>query len=65
FSRAQLLIVPRPYLGRAERLLRTRGVAFIETPLRYHTVLQTAPTRVDAPLFWNGLELDELTRASR
>ena len=60
FSRPQVLVVPRAFLGRVEGLLRGRGVAFSETAFRYHAVCRTEPAKVDPPLFWNGLELNNL-----
>ncbi len=60
FSRPQVMIVPRAFLGRVEGLLRSRGVPFSETACRYHVVCRTETARVDPPLFWNGLELNEL-----
>jgi hypothetical protein len=60
FSRPQVMIVPRAFLGRVEGLLRSRGVRFSETPFLYHVVCRTEIARVDPPLFWNGLELNDL-----
>ncbi len=60
FSRPQVVIVPRAVLGRVEELLRGRGVRFGETAFRYHVVLRTEVAEVDPPLFWNGLELNDL-----
>jgi hypothetical protein len=62
FTRPQLLVVQRAFLASVEALLRSRSVTFSRTPLRHHELLLTEPTRVDRPLFWNGLELNELAR---
>lgn len=61
FSRPQLLIVPRAFQPAVEKRLRDRGVPFTRTPLRYHVLCLTAPAKVAPPLFWNGLELNDLT----
>ena len=60
FSRPQVMIVPRAFLGRVEELLRSRGVTFSETAFRYHVLCRTEIAKVDPPLFWNGLEMNEL-----
>ncbi len=60
FSRPQVLVVPRAFLAHVEGLLRGRGVRFSETPFRYHVVCRTEIAKVDPPLFWNGLELNDL-----
>jgi len=60
FSRPQVLIVPRAALGRVQERLRGRGVPFGETSFRYHALLKTGVARVEPPLFWNGLELNDL-----
>jgi len=65
FSRPQLLIVPRAFLPAAQSLLRGRGIPFSETPLRRFVLCLTRPARVNPPLFWNGLELNELNAPSR
>lgn len=60
FSRPQVLIVPRAFRERVEGLLRGRGVPFAETAFRYHALYLTEAATVEPPLFWNGLELNEL-----
>jgi len=60
FSRPQAMIVPRVFLDRVEGLLRSRGVSFSETAFRYHGLLRIETAKVDPPLFWNGLELNDL-----
>jgi hypothetical protein len=65
FSRPLMLIVPSAALPSAEALLRARAVAFARTELRHHALLLTEPARVDPPLYWNGLELNELKRRPR
>jgi hypothetical protein len=60
FSRPQIMIVPRAFRERVEGLLRGRGVPFSATAFRYHVVCRTEPAKVDPPLFWNGLELNDL-----
>jgi hypothetical protein len=60
FSRPQVVVVPKAFLGRVEDLLRSRGVRFSETAFRYHVVCRTEIATVDPPLFWNGLELNVL-----
>jgi len=59
--RPQLIIVPRAFLPAVEKLLRDRGVPFSKTTLRHHVLFLTGPAKVDPPLFWNGLELNDLT----
>jgi len=65
FSRPHLLVVPRAFLPAAQSLLRGRGIAFSETPLRHYVLCLTAPARVNPPLYWNGLALNELNTPSR
>jgi hypothetical protein len=65
FSQPQLMIVPRAFLPAAQRLLRGRGIPFSETPLKHHVLCLTGPARVNPPLFWNGLELNELSAPAR
>lgn len=60
FSRSQVLIVPRAFLGRVEGLLRSRGVPFSQTAFLYHVLFRTETATVDPPLYWNGLELNDL-----
>ncbi|HWR98122.1 MAG TPA: glycosyltransferase family 39 protein [Candidatus Methanoperedens sp.] len=60
FTRPQVLIVGKAFVPSIEGLLRRRGVAFSETALRHHVVCVTRPAAVAPPLFWNGLELNEL-----
>lgn len=60
FSRPQVMVVPRAFADRVKGLLTSRGVAFAETGFRYHVLYRTEPARVDAPLYWNGLELNDL-----
>jgi hypothetical protein len=60
FSRPQVMVVPRAFADRVKGLLTSRGVAFAETGFRYHLLYRTEPARVDQPLYWNGLELNEL-----
>jgi hypothetical protein len=64
FSRLQLLILQRAFAPGAEELLRGRGIPFRETPLGHHLLVLAGPAKVDRPLFWNGLELNELERRS-
>jgi hypothetical protein len=59
------MIVPRAFLPAAQRLLRGRGIPFSETPLKHHVLCLTGPARVNPPLFWNGLELNELSAPAR
>jgi 4-amino-4-deoxy-L-arabinose transferase-like glycosyltransferase len=65
FTRRQLFIVPRAFLPSVESILRGRSVAFGRTPFAHHVLLLAEPARVEPPLFWNGLELDELDRRGR
>jgi len=60
FSRPQVMIVPRAFIGRVEGLLRSRGVPFSETAFLYHVLCRTEAAKVDPPLYWNGLELNDL-----
>jgi hypothetical protein len=60
FSRPQVMIVPRAFSGRVAERLRGRGAPFVETAFRYHVLYRTEPAAVDPPLFWNGLELNDL-----
>jgi hypothetical protein len=48
-----------------EASLRGRAERFSRTELRHHALLLTEPARVDPPLYWNGLELNELERRPR
>lgn len=60
FSRPLVLIVPRAFIGRVRGLLRGRGVPFEETGFSYHVLCRTEVAKVEPPLFWNGLELNDL-----
>jgi hypothetical protein len=64
FSRPLALIAPRPFLAATERLLAGRGVSFTRADFPHHVVFWTRPARVEPPLTWNGLELNELGRRS-
>jgi hypothetical protein len=62
FARPVALVVPRALLPSVEALLRGRSIPFTRTDSRHHALLLTEPSRVARPLFWNGLELNELAR---
>ena len=65
FSRPQLLIVPRAFLPAAQRSPAGARRYLQRNPLRHHVLCLTGPARVNPPLFWNGLELNELSAPAR